>query len=314
IAAIAEHQRGRVSRRQLLAAGLGPSQIQHLISTHRLFPEYAGVYAVGHPGQVPLGRETAALLASGGRAMLSHQSAAPVWGVDAVTLDPEIVHLLVDGEIHTRRAGIRSHRSRTLQRQDRCVRAGLPVSSPARMLLDLATGGLSERALELALDQALVLGIVGYRDIGELLARAGTHRGRRALRELTNDRVATTVTRSEAEERLLALVRAAGLPEPHVNVRLQGHEVDFLWPEARLVVEVDGYRFHSSRGAFERDRVRDARLRAADIEVLRITWRRMERDPFAVVAEIAGALVRRTPAHALALELHPAGVHSPGSA
>jgi very-short-patch-repair endonuclease len=103
----------------------------------------------------------------------------------------------------------------------------------------------------------------------------------------------TTLTRSEAEEMLLALVRDADLPLPLVNQRLHGFEVGFHWPQAALVVEVDGFAFHSSRAAFERDRVRDARLQAARIEVMRVTWRQLEHEPLAVVARIAQALVRR---------------------
>lgn len=298
IAAIAEYQRGRVSRRQLLAAGLSGSQIHHLARSDRLFREYAGVYAVGHPGEVPLGRETAALLAAPDDAVLSHASAAPLWGIGAVPTDPDVVHLLVDAGGETRRAGICAHRSRTLRSVDRRLRMNLPVSSAARMLLDLAAE-LDDRLLERAFDQALVLGASTHREIADVLKRAGGHHGRRALRELAEDHITTTVTRSEAEERLLALVRVAGLPEPHVNARLHGYEVDFLWPAATLVVEVDGYRFHSSRAAFERDRIRDARLQAAGLEVLRVTWRRIEREQFSVIAEIAAALARRMPRHAL---------------
>jgi very-short-patch-repair endonuclease len=298
IAAIAERQRGRVNRRQLLAAGLSKGQIHHLARTDRLFRRHAGVYAVGHPGDVPLGGETAALLAAREGAVLSHASAAALWGIDAVQADPDLVHILVEADAGTRRAGIRTHRSRTLRPVDRRVRMNLPVCSAARMLLDLAAE-LDDRSLERAFDQALVLGVVSDREIADLVTCAGGHGGRRALHDLVSDHISTTVTRSEAEERLLALVRTADLPEPGVNVRLCGYEVDFLWAQSTLAVEVDGYRFHSSRGAFERDRIRDARLQAAGIEVLRVTWRRLELDPFAVIAEIAGALARRTPRYAI---------------
>jgi very-short-patch-repair endonuclease len=298
IAEIAGRQRGRVNRRQLLAAGLSKSQIHRLTHIGGLFREHAGVYAVGHRAEVPFSRETAALLAARDGAVLSHQNAAAVWGLDAVTVDPDTVHLLVDGGSETRRAGIRTHRSRTLHWADRRVHLDLPVSSAARMLLDLAAE-LEERTLERAFDQTLVLGVTTQREIAEVLARAGGHRGRRALTDLADDHLTSTVTRSEAEERLLALVRTAGLPEPRVNALLHGYEVDFWWPDAGLVVEVDGYRFHSTRAAFEHDRIRDARLLAAGIEVLRVTWRRLERDRFAVIVEIATALARRTPREAM---------------
>jgi very-short-patch-repair endonuclease len=98
---------------------------------------------------------------------------------------------------------------------------------------------------------------------------------------------------------MLELVRAAGLPLPRVNARVHGYEVDFLWPQAALIVEVDGYRFHSSRAAFERDRVRDVRLQAHGLEVQRVTWRRMVQEPLAVIAELAAAIARRTPREVL---------------
>jgi very-short-patch-repair endonuclease len=298
IGAIAGHQRGRVSRRQLLEAGLSTGQIHRLTAIDWLLREHAGVYAVGYRSMVPLGRETAALLAARDGAVLSHASAAAVWGIDAVTPDPDVVELLVDTGVATRRAGIRAHRTGKLVPADRRVRQDLPVTAPARMLLDLAAQ-LDERLLERAFDQALVLGVVTERQIADVVDRAGGHRGRRALTELATDHLYTTVTRSEAEERLLELLRTAGLPEPRVNAQLHGLEVDFWWPEAALVVEVDGYRFHSTRAAFERDRLRDARLAMAGIEVLRVTWRRMERERFAVLVEIATALARRTPPGAI---------------
>ena len=118
----------------------------------------------------------------------------------------------------------------------------------------------------------------------ELHARAG------ALRRLLEAR--PTLTRSEAERRLLALVRLAGLPLPETNVRLGRHEVDVLWRENRLVVEVDGYAYHAGREAFERDRRRDADLQAAGHRVIRVTWRRIVNEPEALIATLAQALAR----------------------
>jgi very-short-patch-repair endonuclease len=97
------------------------------------------------------------------------------------------------------------------------------------------------------------------------------------------------LTRAEAQERMLDLIRSADLPEPEVNVRIGGYEVDFLWREQRLVVEIDGYRYHSTRRAFEHDRSKDAALQDAGFVVVRITWRQLVHQPFAIVAR----LVRR---------------------
>jgi very-short-patch-repair endonuclease len=287
-----------VNRRQLLSAGLSKSQIHRLVRVDWLLREHAGVYAVGYRSTAPLGRETAALLAARDGAVLSHASAAAVWGVDAVPVDPDLVHLLVDADAETRRAGIRTHRSRTLRPADRRVHLALPVSSPARMLLDVAAER-DDRALERAFNQALVLGVTTQHEISGMLARAGGHHGRRALTDVLTDHLTSTVTRSEADERLLSVVRAAGLPEPQVNASLHGDEVDFWWPQARLVVKVDGYRFHPTRSALERDRLRDARLLAAGIDVLRVTWRRLEREQYAVIVEIATALAHRMPREAI---------------
>ena len=132
-------------------------------------------------------------------------------------------------------------------------------------------------------------------DPRRLLAEIANHRGRRGvvrLRRLLDGSDPPAMTRSEAEERFLALVREAELPPPSVNARVHGYEVDFLWREAGLVVEVDGFQFHSSRDAFERDRRRDADLQSQGLSVLRVTWRQVVQEPYATVARTARALAR----------------------
>lgn len=118
-------------------------------------------------------------------------------------------------------------------------------------------------------------------------------RGVRLVRAVLRATREPALTRSEAERRLLELIRASGLPVPRVNARLQGFEVDFGWEREALVVEVDGYAFHASRAAFERDRRRDAVLQLAGHRVLRVTWRQIVDEPYALVAQLAGALTRR---------------------
>jgi very-short-patch-repair endonuclease len=292
VAAIASQQRGRVSRRQLVAAGLSESQVTGLCRSHRMFRLHAGVYAVGHFAPTPFGAETAALLAMRPGALLSHHTAARLWGLAAVPADPELIHVLVDPRWAGRRPGLRIHRSRLIAPADRRLRERLPVTSPERALLDVAPE-VDDRMLERAYDQAVVARITSARDVAQLLTRVAGHPGRQRLAEVLAADRTTTLTRSEAEEKLLALIRDADLPLPRVNQRLHGFEVDFHWPQAALIVEVDGFAFHSSRAAFERDRARDARLQAARIEVQRVTWRQLEREPFAVVARIAQALTRR---------------------
>jgi very-short-patch-repair endonuclease len=134
-------------------------------------------------------------------------------------------------------------------------------------------------------EQAQILGLTTHAEIAKTL---DGQRGAAALRRALYDE--PTLTRSEAERRLLKLIAAADLPAPMTNVRVHGLEVDLLWPKERLIVEVDGFAFHSTRAAFERDRRRDARLQARGYRVLRITWRQIVHEPQAVVARVAGLL------------------------
>jgi very-short-patch-repair endonuclease len=134
-------------------------------------------------------------------------------------------------------------------------------------------------------------------------ARSPRHPGARRLRAVLAEAAPPSLTRSQAERRLLDLVRAAGLPHPRANARVRGFEADLLWPDERLVAEVDGFAFHASRRAFERDRARDAALAAAGYTVVRVTWRQLDEAPHAVVARLAAALATRTAAPAL----RPAG-------
>jgi very-short-patch-repair endonuclease len=289
ISMIAKAQRGRVSRRQLRAAGISDGVSSRLVARSMIFPLHAGVFAVGHLAPIELGAETAALLAVREGAALSHRSAALLWGMVRQAPEDGLIHVLVTGGSARSPAGVLVHRTRALTPRDVRIRAGLPVTAPAWTLLDLA-GIENDRRLELAFDQALVSGIVRRPEIREVLARAGGRPGRGRLRELVADDGATAITRSEAEERFLELIRKAGLPQPEVNARICGYEVDFLWREQGLVVEIDGYRYHSTRRAFEHDRRKDAILQAAGLITTRITWRQLVREPLAVVARLARRL------------------------
>jgi very-short-patch-repair endonuclease len=149
---------------------------------------------------------------------------------------------------------------------------------------------LTPRALEQALAEARARRLVTRGALHAALARAPRRHGSAALRTLLSCEAEPALTRSEAEERLLALVRKARLPEPECNVRLAGYEVDFLWRDRRLVVEVDGYAFHSSPAAFERDRLRDGELEDAGYRVRRITWRQLTEDAAGVEQRLRRAL------------------------
>jgi very-short-patch-repair endonuclease len=286
IATLATMQYGVVSRAQLLAAGISPGAIATRLNRHQLHQLHRGVYAVGHTALVPLAREMAAVLACGPGAALSHWSAAWLWRLLALASGPIDVTV---PRSNRRRPGLHVHRSRSLAPEDTKIHRGIPVTSPARTLLDLAEVA-SARELERAFDEALTQRLTTRPALVALVERSQGHRGTGKLRALVNRGEEPALTRSEAEERFLAILREAGLPTPEVNTYVARHLVDFLWRECSLVVEVDGYRFHSSRSAFERDRVRDAELDAAGFRVIRVTWRQLVQEPMAVVARIARAL------------------------
>jgi very-short-patch-repair endonuclease len=288
IATVAERQRGRVSRRQLLSAGISDGQIHRLLATGALHRLFDGVYAVGHLAPIELGRETAALLTCRDGSLLSHATAAAMWKLGAAGEEAP-VDITVFGGSPGRRPGIHFHRTRILAPHDISVVHGLPVTSPARTLLDLAERA-THRELERALDEGLMNRILTRAQITGVLARATGRRGAVLLADVLSQRTGATMTRSEAEELMLAHLRAAQLPDPEVNGRIHGFQVDFLWRQPRLVVEVDGFKFHGSRRAFERDRAKSARLSAAGMQVLRFTWMQLEFESYAVIVRIAQAL------------------------
>ena len=279
VAALAGAQHGVVTRDQLLVAGLSRHAVAHRIAKGHLHRLHRGVYAVGHRSLSAHGRELAAVLACGPEAVLSHRSAAVLWHL----LNPETGHPIhVTAPTHRRApAGVHLHFSLTTQ-VVRCH--AIAVTAPARTLIDLATTAPREE-LERALEEARLQRLVTD---GELQQGVRCRPGARAIRELLARE--PSFTRSEAERSLLGLLQRARLPKPRTNVRVSGHEVDALWPQERLVVEVDGFAFHSSRAAFERDRARDADLQAHGYRVVRVTWRQLTTRPEEVAARLGGAL------------------------
>jgi very-short-patch-repair endonuclease len=201
------------------------------------------------------------------------------------------VHLLLSDREPGTRPGLRVHYTRQVDDSDRAVRHRIPVTSVVRTLLDIAATE-PPRELARSVEAAQIRRLVGDGELERLLERAARQPGAPALRDLLQRHGAPVMTRSEAERRMLALVRAAGLPPSDVNVRVCGHEVDMLWRAERLIVEIDGFEYHRTREAFERDRLRDARLQAAGYRVMRVTWRQILEQPEAVVARVAQALVR----------------------
>jgi very-short-patch-repair endonuclease len=264
VAALAADQCGVVTTAQLTAAGLGERAVAHRVSHGRLTRLHRGVYQVG-PIAHPHVREMAAVLATGG--ILSHRSAAAMWGFRVEHAGE--VHITTTATARSR-SGIRVHRTASLTA---AVHNGLPLTTVARTLEDLARH-LPRHELERAIEAAEIQRLIRREEL------------KPALRGTDEPRF----TRSEAERRLLKLIRAARLPAPVTNVRVAGCEVDLLWRDRSLVVEVDGFAYHGNRAAFERDRRRDAALQAAGYRVVRFTWRQIVEEPHAVVARLAQLL------------------------
>jgi hypothetical protein len=283
IAALATRQHGVISSRQLLATGLGSSAIERRLEVGRLHRLFRGVYALGHTKLSLRSRWMAAVLACGPDAVLSHQSAAALWGL----LRARGPQIEVSAQYARGRPGIAVHQGR-MDRADHTVRDGIPVTTVARTLFDLAES--DEQRLKRAFEEADRQRLLVMRELDDVCTR---HPGRRALlpirRMIAAAREPVRV-RSRLEERFAGFCHAQGLPPPVTNALVLGYEVDALWPSERLIVELDGFAFHRHREAFERDRARDARLQAGGYRVVRLTHRRLADEPSSVATEICRLL------------------------
>jgi len=246
---------------------------------------------VGHRAEARYAREMAAVLACGRNAVISHRSAAAMMGLLPYPATANVWITQARGD-HRKRPGIRVHAVRVLWPREVRHLAGVPLTSPARTLLDLAAVVAGEQ-LERAVAEALVRRRVSSPELREQLRVDRGRRGAGRLRRLLDLQTEPAFTRSEAERRFLRLIRSAGLPEPLANARVGSMEVDFLWPRQRVVVEIDGRAYHSGPRAFERDRVRDNELQLRDYVVLRFTWLQLTRRAPLVRDRLHHALHRR---------------------
>jgi very-short-patch-repair endonuclease len=283
--ALAEKQQGLVTRAQLLEAGMTPDTVRARTKARRLRPIQRGVYLVGPP-VAPYLKEMAAVLACGEGAVVSHRSAAALWELLPHPGPSASVDILVPMPDRGRRPGIRAHHTSRLQESEVTTWNRIPVTTPARTVLDLA-GELRMQELERVVAKTERESLAAPGELSSLVARHPRRPGVGILRALLSGDASPTLTRSHAEERFLALVKKAQLAMPEVNVGVGGYEVDFLWRPQRLVVEVDGFAFHSSRRAFKRDRRRDSILSLKGLRVLRITWSQIVEEPEAVAALLA---------------------------
>jgi very-short-patch-repair endonuclease len=269
-----ERQAGMVSAAQLRLAGFGPNAVQRRDRQRHWRRVHRGVYT---PGGAPItfrGRLWAAHLATGG--VVSHRSAAALWDLLPVPGGP--VDVIAKGDDAK---GIRVHRLRSFDRaRDAVLHDALPLTSPMRTIYDLAPSTTDHRVERLC-HRAEYLGIL---DVRALQALPPRRRLQKALDSLAD--TGPQLTRSELEELFLEIVAEAGLPRPRVNTVVAGYEIDFLWPDLRLAVEVDGAAAHLNAAAFEADRLRDANLHLLGIRTVRLTHRRIAHDRPGVLATL----------------------------
>ncbi len=293
LAQLAEAQYGVVARRQLLELGLGEDAIDHRLATGRLHSVGRGVYAVGHGRISQLGRWTAAVLAGGSGAVLSHQSAAALWGIRGPVggaVDVTVSHR------STSSARIRRHLS-VLPADEITVCEGIAVTTSPRTIFDLAARSSVDR-VEHDIRQLEFLRLYDRLSLLDLIKR---YPGRRGLR-----RVQVALARVEAlpagrirsrlEERFLPFLRRHDLPRPRLNdwimVGEERFQVDCHWAGTGQVVELDSWEAHGTKSAFREDRARDRVLRTAGYDVTRISWAQLDDEPEAVAADLRTLLNR----------------------
>jgi very-short-patch-repair endonuclease len=288
--ALAERQHGVVAQRQLIALGLSQRAIERRLESWRLRLVHREVFAVGHLRLSQQGRWLAAVLAYDDGALLSHRSAAALWGLSRPWAPAVDVTALAGRQGIRRRERIWIHRGR-LHPEDRTVRGGIPVTTVARTLFDLAEF-VSFRRLESAWEEADRLNFLQLRAVEDVCERGYGRRSLKPIRRLLAEGRAATVTRSPLEDDFATFCRKHRLPMPSFNTTALGYEIDALWPAQRLAAELDSWEFHRHRAAFERDRIRDAALQVAGYRTIRITDRRMNNEAAVLASELRALLGR----------------------
>jgi very-short-patch-repair endonuclease len=300
IATLASRQHGAVTRAQLLEAGLTRDMVDGRVSCGRLRLLYRGVYlpcSLVGPVEPALAKVMAAVLACGPDSFASHETAGSLWKVVRPPPGRSMVHVTIVAADRGRRPGIRPHRVDVLAAEDRAVVDGVPVTAPARTLVDIASH-VRIRVLEQALAEAERLGLADGDTVAAALKRDPRAHGATRLRLLIAKEGGLSFTRSAAEALFMSLARKVDLPVPETNVRVGDDEVDFLFRAEKVVVEIDGFAFHSSRRTFENDRRRDARLAVLGFRVVRVTWRQLTNEPDAVLVRLARILGAASPGRA----------------
>jgi Transcriptional regulator, AbiEi antitoxin len=285
IAAIADRQHGNITLTQLTALGLNRHQVAYRVKLGRLHRVHRGVYSVGRPPRTALERASAAVLACGPGATLSHLSALALWDLTRWPLS-----MAVTASKEHRHRGIILHRSTKLLPRDFRRHNGIRATSPARTLLDCAPN-MSQKALARAVNEALRRKLVRRSDLADVVERFRVHPGAHRLAEFVETKGGPT--RSGWEDDFPAFCRHFGLPEPVMAAKVAGWEVDALFPNEKVIVELDGWDFHSSRESFESDRERDASTLAAGHVTVRMTWERMHERAAREAARLQAILDQR---------------------
>ena len=295
IVAIAARQHGVIALLQLLALGLSERAVQDRAACGRLHRIHRGVYAVGRKDLTIKGHWMAAVLACGAGALLSHRSAATLHGL--LNAGGWRIEVTVPRRSSLARLRLRVHRSTCLVPVDRVTVDGIPCTSVEATLLALAAT-VPRNVLESACNKAEIKDKLDLRSIGELLERRRAQPGTAALSSVLElDHLGCDRTKNGLERRFLGLVRRTGLLAPAVNewIAIPGEEMqcDFVWHRERVIVEVDGWETHRTRGAFRADRRRDRLLRLAGWEVERFTHADVFGDPDHVIEVVRTVLDRR---------------------
>jgi hypothetical protein len=283
-----------VTRRQLAAIGISRSALSRRIEAGRLERVHRGVYAVGHRQRTREASWIAAVMACGRGAVLSHLDAAVLWKIYATK--GSTIHVTTTDRSARRIPGVKVHRARRLDPADVTKKDAIPVTTVARTLVDLTDLLPSDRILR-AMREAEYLKLL---DTDTLIAAVQRANGRKHLNELKKAierHRPGQIVREELEHRFLELVYEAGLPEPETNVKVKTwrrtYDVDCLWREAGVAVELDGRSAHARAAAFEEDRARDAALTATGLRPLRFTWLRITEEPEDLLAELEATLSGR---------------------
>ena len=284
IAKIGARRDNVISLDQLLSAGLGRGAVAHRVRARSMKRLHRTVYLLGAAPPTLMGRTRAAAMACGAGAVVSHRSAAEMFG-----LLPESkgdVDVTVAGRNFAPRSGVRRHRVAKLPRHEVTKMRGIPMTTVARTIADLAATE-PRNEVEHAFQDALYRKIVTDKAVAAIIGREPRRRGAPLIRAVLDD---PRMTRSEKERALLRLIEQAQLPRPLTNVNVYGYLADAYWPGEGLIVEFDGWDAHGHRLAFESNRKRDQVLLAHGIRSMRVTGRHLKGEPLGLTARIAQAL------------------------